>query len=67
MKRITADGLDEIHFGWWGGAELNEPHHYVVQAPSFVIEYNNTQSKANHVHAIWRNLDGDFALPADEK
>ena len=28
------------------------------------IEYNNTQNSANHVHAIWRNLEGDFNLPA---
>jgi hypothetical protein len=27
-------------------------------------EYNNTQNSANHVHAIWRNIDGDFNLPA---
>ena len=50
------------YFG--GGSELNEPHHYVVQGKTFVIEYNNTQNSANHVHAIWRNLAGDFNLPA---
>ena len=60
MKMIDADGMDDIHFGWWGGSELNEPHHYVVQGKSFIIEYNNTQNEANHVHAIWRNLGGDF-------
>ena len=64
MKQISDSGMDSIHFGWWGGPELNEPHHYVVQAKTFVIEYNNTQNSANHVHSIWRNLAGDFALPA---
>ncbi len=64
MKMIEADGMDDIHFGWWGGSERNEPHHYVVQGKSFIIEYNNTQNEANHVHAIWRNLGGDFNLPA---
>lgn len=64
MNQIKQSGLDDIHFGWWGGSELNEPHHYVVQGRTFIIEYNNTQNSANHVHAIWRNLGGDFNLPA---
>lgn len=64
MQAINESGMDDITFGWWGGSELNEPHHYVVQGKTFVIEYNNTQNKANHVHSFWRNLAGDFALPA---
>lgn len=63
MSRINADGMDDIHFAWWGGSELNEPHHYVVQGKSFIIEYNNTQNSANHVHAIWRNTSGDLNVP----
>lgn len=63
LKEIGDAGMDHIHFAWWGGAELNEPHHYVVQGPTFIIEYNNTQNQANHVHSIWRNLNGDFNLP----
>lgn len=64
MQAIHESGMDDITFGWWGGSELNEPHHYVVQGKTFVIEYNNTQNKANHVHSFWRNLAGDFNLPA---
>ena len=60
MQGIEKSGMDNIHFGWWGGSELNEPHHYVVQGATFIIEYNNTQNSANHVHAIWRNMAGDF-------
>lgn len=60
MQGIEKSGMDNIHFAWWGGSELNEPHHYVVQGSTFIIEYNNTQNSANHVHAIWRNLGGDF-------
>jgi hypothetical protein len=63
VKEIEEGGVDKVHFAWWGGSELNEPHHYVVQGPSFVIEYNNTQNQANHVHSIWRNLSGDFNIP----
>jgi len=60
---IEQAGLDRIYFAWWGQSELNEPHHYRVQGPTFVIEYNNTQNDANHVHSMWRSLKGDFALP----
>ncbi|MEP3482510.1 MAG: DUF3500 domain-containing protein [Fuerstiella sp.] len=62
MQAIQASGMDSITFGWWGGSELNQPHHYVVQGKTFVIEYNNTQNQANHVHSFWRNLAGDFNL-----
>ena len=65
VKAISDAGYDNICFAWWGGSELNEPHHYVVQGPTFVIEYNNTQNQANHVHSIWRNLQGDFNVTAE--
>jgi hypothetical protein len=63
-KEINDAGKDSIHFAWWGDSERNARHHYRVQGPTFLIEYNNTQNSANHVHAIWRNIDGDFNLPA---
>ena len=64
-ERINKAGLDNIYFGWWGSSELNERHEYRVQGPTFLIEYNNTQQSANHVHSIWRNMDGDFNLAAE--
>ncbi len=64
MQAIEKSGMAEIRMGWWGDAEPNKRHHYVIQGSSFVIEYNNTQNSANHVHSIWRNLAGDFDLPA---
>lgn len=63
-ERINAAGRENIYFAWWGDSERNKRHHYRVQGPTFLIEYNNTQNSANHVHAIWRNIDGDFNLPA---
>ena len=63
-KALTTAGLDKITFAWYGEPDLHQAHHYRVQGPTFVIEYNNTQNNANHVHSMWRNLAGDFALPA---
>ena len=62
--RISSAGMDNIYFAWWGSSEMNERHEYRVQGPTFLIEYNNTQNSANHVHSIWRNMDGDFNLSA---
>lgn len=61
---INAAGVDKLYFAWYGLSELHEPHHYRVQGPTFVIEYNNTQNNANHVHSMWRNLAGDFGVSA---
>jgi hypothetical protein len=61
---INTAGMDKIHFAWYGLSELHDPHHYRVQGPTFVIEYNNTQNNANHVHSMWRDVRGDFGIPA---
>lgn len=60
---INDAGMDAIHFAWYGDPDLHQRHHYRVQGKTFVIEYNNTQNNANHVHSMWRNLQGDFGLP----
>lgn len=61
--RLTEAGFDNIYFAWWGDTERNERHQYRVQGPTFIIEYNNTQNNANHVHSFWRDLAGDFGIP----
>jgi len=58
--RLMSDETDSIRFAWAGGMELGEPHYYRVQGPTFLIEYDNTQNGANHVHSVWREFDGDF-------
>lgn len=49
-----------VHFAWAGGKERGEPHYYRVQGKTFLIEYDNTQNEANHVHSVFRSFDGDF-------
>ena len=60
MKIIRTEELQDIHFSWAGKTELKEPHYYKVQGKSFLIELDNTQNNANHIHSVWRNFDGDF-------
>jgi hypothetical protein len=35
-------------------------HYYRVQTPTFLIEYDNTQNNANHIHSVWRDFSGDW-------
>jgi hypothetical protein len=32
----------------------------VVRGNRFLIEYDNTQNGANHIHAVWRDADADW-------
>jgi len=52
---------NNLNFAWAGVAEKGGPHYYRIQGPNFLVEYDNTQNGANHVHAVWREMDGDWA------
>jgi len=51
---------NNLSFVWAGVEQRGGPHYYRVQSPAFVLEYDNTQNDANHVHAVWRDFNGDF-------
>ena len=55
---------DVVHFAWAGEDKPRRPHYYRLQGPSFLVEYDNTQDEANHVHAVWRNPANDFGYDA---
>jgi hypothetical protein len=58
--KIEKAGLGALHFAWAGQIEPGKPHYYRVQGGNFVLEYDNTQNEANHVHCLWRDFDKDF-------
>ena len=60
LARIDSAGWDRIGFAWAGAMERGQKHYYRVQGPTFLIEYDNTQTNANHIHSVWRDFDGDF-------
>jgi Protein of unknown function (DUF3500) len=62
VARLKKAGLDNVKFGWMGGIVKGAPHYYRVQGPTFLIEYDCVQNEANHIHAVWRDFDGDFGL-----
>lgn len=59
LKQIKDAGKN-MSFAWAGTTERNQGHYYRVQAPTFLVEYDNTQNNANHIHSVWRDLTGDW-------
>lgn len=53
---------DKVYFAWAGGEEPGQGHYYRIQSPSFLVEFDNTQDHANHIHSVWRDFNGDFGL-----
>lgn len=62
MKKITSEDMNSMRFGWAGGTEVGKPHYYRIQGKTFLIEFDNTQNNANHIHTVWRDFNGDFGL-----
>jgi hypothetical protein len=60
LRKIQEAGVDKIYFAWAGGTEKGDGHYYRVQGATFLLEYDNTQNNANHIHAVWRDFESDF-------
>jgi hypothetical protein len=54
---------DDVRFAWYGPADRTQPHAYLIQGRTFLIEFNNTQNNANHIHSSYRTRVGDFGRP----
>ncbi len=58
---LSGSRLDYVAFAWSGGTNRGEWHYYTVQGPTFLIDYAQARDNmTNHVHALWRDLGGDF-------
>lgn len=65
LAKPVLDGLralpeERLHFAYIGGTKEGEGRYYRIQAPDLLIEMDNTQNGANHVHSVWRDLRNDF-------
>src|SRR5436305_389269 len=68
LEAVKHDGPANIRFGWAGSEKEGEGRYYCIQGPSFQIEFINVQpdsagNPANHIHSVWRDMRGDFAIP----
>ncbi len=64
---IQDNGWQKVHFAWAGASEPGIGHYYRIRGEGFLIEFVNTQpdaagNPANHIHAVFRDLTGDFDL-----
>ncbi len=59
MAQINKAGRN-TYFAWSGGINRGDPHYYRVQTAYFLIELDDTQDNANHIHSVWRDFKGDF-------
>ena len=62
MKEIEEAGLNDLRFAWAGDQQpgIGHPHYYRIQGPTIIIEYDNIQNNANHIHTVIRDLKNDF-------
>lgn len=60
--KYAGEALHSLHFAWAGSLERNAPHYYRISGPRLMVEYDNAQNGANHVHSVWRDPSGDFGL-----
>lgn len=60
LAKIDKAGFENIHFAWAGGLEPGQGHYYRLHGPTFLVEFDNTQNNANHIHTVWRDSANDF-------
>ncbi|WP_164490212.1 DUF3500 domain-containing protein [Runella sp. SP2] len=64
LKKLNQADLRSIVFCWMGDQEpvrgAGKGHYYRIHGPTFLIEYDNTQNNANHVHTVVRDLTNDW-------
>jgi hypothetical protein len=60
LQRLDRAGFENLRFAWAGGIESGQPHYYRIHGPTLLIEYDDTQNGANHIHTVYRDLTRDF-------
>lgn len=63
-RRVMEQGLERFRFAWAGSLVRGEAHYFRVHGPVTLIEHDNTQNGANHIHSVWRDLAADFGQDA---
>lgn len=61
MDKIKKAGIENLSFAWAGSLKPGRGHYYRIQGPMLLIEFDNTQNNANHIHTVVRDLTNDFA------
>ena len=62
LRRLREAGLERVHVAWAGPIDPARPHYYRLHGPTLLIEYDNTQNDANHVHTVWHDPRNHFGV-----
>jgi hypothetical protein len=63
-QRVIEQELGRFRFAWAGPLAPGQAHYFRVHGPVTLIEHDNTQNNANHIHSVWRDLAADFGADA---
>ena len=68
LEAIQIASYERVYFAWAGADRPGIGHYYLIQGPTFQIEFVNVQpdsagNPASHIHSVWRDPQGDFAIP----
>ena len=61
LGALREQEVNNIHLAWAGPVDKNQPHYYRLHGGNFVVEFDNRQDGANHIHSVWRDIENDFA------
>jgi hypothetical protein len=62
MAKIKKAGMNTLSFSWAGALTPGGgANYYRIQSPVLLIEYDNSQNNANHIHTVVRDFTNDFA------
>jgi hypothetical protein len=60
LRKAHAAGIERIHVAWAGPIDAKRPHYYRLHGPTVLIEYDNSQNSANHIHSVWHDPRSNF-------
>jgi hypothetical protein len=61
---LVREGFAETRFVWAGERKEGEAFYYRIHGPRVLIEFDNSQNDANHIHSLWRDPKNDFGRDA---
>ena len=61
LDAFKTNGIDGIHLAWAGPVDKAKAHYYRLHGGDFLVEFDNRQDGANHIHSVYRDVENDFA------
>lgn len=63
-RRVQEAGATSLRFAWAGPLDDGRAYYFRLHGAATLVELDNTQNDANHVHSVWRDLTADFGHDA---